>query len=59
EGYASLLEKIEIFDWNYFERTVPNIFEHQVFFTDPNKITIELIFHDSEYKEWQKPNKGI
>lgn len=59
EGYASLLENIKTFDWNYFERTVPNIFEHQVFITDPNKVTIELIFHDTEFKEWQKSNGEV
>ena len=54
QGYASLLEKARHHGWKFFERTVPDIHEHQLFFSDPNDITIELIFHDDEYQEWLK-----
>lgn len=53
EGYGSLLEKASKNGWDFFQRTVPDIQEHQVFFRDPNDITIELIFHDDEYQEWK------
>lgn len=54
EGYSSLLDKAKQNQWDFFERTVPDIYEHQVFFRDPNQITIELIFHDEEYRAWSK-----
>jgi catechol 2,3-dioxygenase-like lactoylglutathione lyase family enzyme len=54
EGYGSLLAKAKRNNWEFFERTVPDIHEHQVFFRDPNQITIELIFHDDEYLDWQR-----
>lgn len=56
EGYASLLWKIQHYGWPFFERTVPDIHEHQLFLTDPNQITIELIFHDEEYQVWKRHN---
>jgi catechol 2,3-dioxygenase-like lactoylglutathione lyase family enzyme len=54
EGYADLLKKAEEEKWDFFERTVPDIKEHQLFFKDPNGITIEMIFHDEEYEVWKK-----
>ncbi|KFA99855.1 VOC family protein [Vibrio sp. ER1A] len=51
EGYSSLLNRIRKNSWHHFERTVPEIYEHQVFVSDPNEITVELIFHDSEYQQ--------
>nr|WP_320137123.1 VOC family protein [uncultured Amphritea sp.] len=53
EGYGSLLEKAELHGWEFFERTVPDVHEHQLFLRDPNDITIELIFHDEEYQQWK------
>ena len=53
EGYGSLLEKADQYGWEFFERTVPDVHEHQLFLRDPNDITIELIFHDEEYQEWK------
>ncbi len=54
EGYGSLLKKVYQYGWDYFERTVPDIHEHQLFLRDPNHITVELICHDDEYKQWQQ-----
>ena len=54
EGYGSLLAKLKRLGWDFFERTVPDAKEHQVFVRDPNDITVELIFSDEEFLSWQQ-----
>nr|WP_320136085.1 VOC family protein [uncultured Amphritea sp.] len=58
EGYDSLIKKAEKNGWEFFERTVPDVHEHQLFLRDPNDLTIELIFHDEEYQEWKKQQES-
>jgi len=52
-GRESMVERCRRHDIRYFERTVPTLGLHQMFFKDPNGVLIELNFPASEAPKQQ------
>lgn len=48
DNYESLVTRLEQHAYSYFERTVPETKEHQVFVTGPDGLKVEVVFNEDK-----------